>query len=462
MKNVAVILAGGIGSRLNVGIPKQFLKIAGLSVIEHTISVFENHPEIDEIAVVANNAYHQKISSYIIKNGYKKVKRILNSGPERHHSSLSAIRSYSMDGEDCNLIFHDAVRPLVSPLVISNVVAALKEYQAIDVAIPSADTIIEVTPGDTISRIPPRKSLRRGQTPQAFRLSTIREAYDRAIADPHFVTTDDCGVVVKYMPEVEVFVVPGEESNMKLTYPEDFYLIEKLFQLHTTDFRTYCLGEKERAGLNGKVVVIFGASSGIGKDLADICRGCGAKVYGYSRRMGNVNVCNVEDVRRALNKAYEEEGRIDAVVDTASILCKEPLDVMTYEQIDEAIDVNYKGMVVVAKESFRYLKESHGALLYYTSSSYTRGRMNYTIYSSTKCATVNFVQAIAEEWIPYDIQVNCINPERTKTPMRVKNFGVEDDSTLLKSEVVAEVSAKVLLSHMTGQVVDVKITNIEV
>lgn len=460
MKNVAVILAGGIGSRLNAGVPKQFLKIAGMSVIEHTMTVFENHPDIDEIAVVANDAYHQKIASYIIKNGFKKVKRILNSGAERHHSSLSAIQAYSVDGEDCNLIFHDAVRPLISPLIISNVVAALEKYKAVDVAIPSADTIIRVTPDDIISSIPPRKELRRGQTPQAFRLSTIREAYDKALADPHFVTTDDCGVVVKYLPEVEVDVVAGDESNMKLTYPEDFYLIEKLFQLRTTDFRSYNLTDREKEELQGKVILIFGASSGIGQDLMDICKANGAHVHGYSRRMGGVDVSSVEDVRRALEETFRAEGRIDAVVDTASILCKEPLDVMTYEQIDQAIDVNYKGMVVVAKESYEYLKETRGALMYYTSSSYTRGRMNYTIYSSTKCATVNFVQAIAEEWIPYGIRVNCINPERTKTPMRVKNFGVEDESTLLKSEVVAQVSAKVLLSSMTGQVVDVKIKNI--
>lgn len=462
MKNVAVILAGGIGSRLNAGIPKQFLKIAGQSVIEHTIGVFENHPEIDEIAIVANASYHQKIASYIIKNEYKKVKRILNSGSERHDSSLSAIRAYSVDSEDCNLIFHDAVRPLISPLIISNVIEALNHYKAVDVAINSADTIIRITPDNTISDIPPRNMLRRGQTPQAFRLSTIREAYNRALADPDFVTTDDCGVVVKYMSEEEVFVVSGEESNMKLTYPEDFYLIEKLFQLRTTDFRSYSLTEKERAALKDKVIVVFGASSGIGKDLVDICAKNGAKVYGYSRRMGGVNVANIEDVRRVLNEAYNNEGRLDFVVDTASILCKEPLEVMSYEQINEAIDVNYKGMVVVAKEAFKYLKESHGSLLYYTSSSYTRGRMNYTIYSSTKCATVNFVQAIAEEWIPFGIKVNCINPERTRTPMRIKNFGVEDASTLLKSEVVAEVSAKVIVSQMTGQVVDVKITNIEV
>lgn len=461
MKNVAVILAGGIGSRLNAGMPKQFLKVAGLSVIEHTINAFENHPDIDEIAIVANNSYHQKLSTYVIKNGFRKVKKILNGGNERHHSSLSAINAYSEDIEECNLIFHDAVRPLISPLIISNVVKALDIYDAVDVAIPSADTIIQVTSDNTISQIPPRKELRRGQTPQAFRLSTIKKAYEKALADPDFVTTDDCGVVVKYLPEVKVAVVAGEESNMKLTYPEDFYLIEKLFQLKTTDLLSYRLDESEKESLRNRVIVIFGASSGIGKDLMNICHDCGAKVYGFSRHLGGIDISDVEHVRKSLNDVHIAEGRIDAVVDTASILCKEPLDVMTYEQINEAIDVNYKGMVIVAKESFRYLKESHGALMYYTSSSYTRGRMNYTIYSSTKCATVNFVQAVAEEWIHFGIRVNCINPERTKTPMRVKNFGNEDESTLLKSETVAELSAKVLVSKFTGQIIDVKINNIE-
>lgn len=81
------------------------------------------------------------------------------------------------------------------------------------------------------------------------------------------------------------------------------------------------------------------------------------------------------------------------------------------------------------------------------------------MYSSTKAAVVNFVQAIAEEWDLYDIKINCINPQRTKTPMRIKNFGIEDDNTLLKSEDVASISLKTLLSNFTGEVVDIKLRN---
>lgn len=150
MKNIAIILAGGIGSRLNAGIPKQFLKVAGMTVIEHTISVFQHHPLIDEIAVVANEAYHMKIQEYVIKDRFTKVKKILMSGNERHYSSLSAIKAYEFEGE-CNLIFHDAVRPLLSAVVISRVIAALDKYGAVDVAIPSADTIIEVDENNIIT-----------------------------------------------------------------------------------------------------------------------------------------------------------------------------------------------------------------------------------------------------------------------------------------------------------------------
>ena len=298
MKNIAIILAGGVGSRLNAGIPKQFLKVAGLTVIEHTILAFQRNLLIDEIAIVANEAYHHKIEEYVIKNAFTKVKKVLSSGNERYFSSLSAINAYDSEGE-CNLIFHDAVRPLISSQIIDDVVGALEKYEAVDVAIPSADTIIEVDENNVITKIPQRKSLRRGQTPQGFRLSTIKEAYQKALADPNFITTDDCGVVLKYLPEKKIVVVEGEDCNMKLTYKEDFYLIEKLFQLKMIKFQENLLTDDERKQLTGKVIVIFGSSSGIGLDLQKLCRECGALVYGFSRSLNGTDVRNVELCLRA-------------------------------------------------------------------------------------------------------------------------------------------------------------------
>ena len=126
------------------------------------------------------------------------------------------------------------------------------------------------------------------------------------------------------------------------------------------------------------------------------------------------------------------------------------------DHLTTLMNTNYMGTVNVALEAFPYLKESKGKLVFFTSSSYTRGRAFYSIYSSTKAAIVNFVQAIAQEWEPFGISVNCINPERTKTPMRVHNFGIEPDNTLLTSEQVAITTIQSLLPNSPDNVIDVK------
>lgn len=231
-RNIAIILAGGVGSRLGMSTPKQFFKVAGKMVVEHTIDVFERNQHIDEIAIVSNPALVADFENIVLRNKWRKVKKILKGGAERYYSSLSAITAYQ--NEDANLIFHDAVRPLVSQRIIDDVVKALDTHRAVNVAVPSADTIIEVD-GDFITNIPDRSRLRRGQTPQAFDRQLISDAYDKALKDPNFRTTDDCGVVRTYLPEEPIFVVRGEESNMKLTYREDTYMMDKLFQLKSTE-----------------------------------------------------------------------------------------------------------------------------------------------------------------------------------------------------------------------------------
>lgn len=449
-KNIAVILAGGIGSRLGLSTPKQFFKVAGKMVVEHTIDAFEVNSQIDEIAIVSNPFYQSDFESMIIKNEWKKVKKILKGGAERYHSSLSAIKAY--EGGDVNLIFHDAVRPLISQRILNDVVASLATYDAIDVAMPATDTIIEVA-GDFISHIPDRSKLQRGQTPQAFHIDTISKAYEIALNDENFKVTDDCGVVVKYLPQTKVYVVKGEESNMKLTYKEDTYLLDKFFQLRKSELKETPLVKEQ---LQGKVALIFGGSCGIGAAISQCLRENGVAVFNFSRSLNGVDVGNKEQVGHALKEVYAKTGCIDFVINTAGVLHKEPLVATDYQTICDSVNTNYMGTIHVALESFTYLKESKGKLLFFTSSSYTRGRAFYSIYSSTKAAVVNFVQAIAQEWEPVGIGVNCINPERTKTPMRVQNFGIEADDSLLTADKVAYAAVQTLLSEFTGQVIDVK------
>jgi 2-C-methyl-D-erythritol 4-phosphate cytidylyltransferase len=309
---------------------------------------------------------------------------------------------------------------------------------------------------DCISAIPTRSLLRSGQTPQCFKRGVIHKAYEIALQDPQFVTTDDCGVVRKYLPDVPVFVVKGEVFNMKITYKEDLFLVDKLFQLKSQEGSQEALTEKTKEQLQGKVLVVFGGSYGIGADVARLAQECGAKVYSFSRSLNHVHVSDYEQVSEALKQVYDTEGSIHFVVNTAGILVKEALATMEYERIQQSVNVNLLGIINVAKASYPYLQKTKGSLLAYTSSSYTRGRMMYSIYSATKAAVVNLVQALAEEWSNDHIRVNCINPERTKTPMRVSNFGNEPEDTLLKSEEVAIASLNTLVADCTGEVIDVK------
>lgn len=448
-RNIAIILAGGVGSRLGMSTPKQFFKVAGKMVVEHTIDVFERNQHIDEIAIVSNPALVADFENIVLRNKWRKVKKILKGGAERYYSSLSAITAYQ--NEDANLIFHDAVRPLVSQRIIDDVVKALDTHRAVNVAVPSADTIIEVD-GDFITNIPDRSRLRRGQTPQAFDRQLIAEAYEKALKDPNFHTTDDCGVVRTYLPEEPIFVVRGEESNMKLTYREDTYMMDKLFQLKSTEPNDVQIGAESFCG---KVTVVFGGSYGIGKNIVEMLEQSGAHVHSFSRGATHTDVGDDNQVAEALAAVDQKEGHIDYVINTAGVLNREPLASMEYDTILKAVQTNYMGTVNVALRARPYLQRTRGKLIFFTSSSYTRGRAFYSIYSSTKAAIVNFVQAVAQEWDADGISINCINPERTKTPMRQQNFGIEPDETLLMPERVAEATLRTLLTDCTGQVIDV-------
>lgn len=432
--------------------------------MEHTIALLEDSAEIDEIIVMMAPGHLDAIREIVAKGDYQKVTQIIEGAKTRNGTTERAIAALGV--EECNVLFHDAVRPLLSERIIRELVSALETYAAVDTAIPSADTIIQVdSPAashkdagrlEQIVDVLPRHLLRRGQTPQAFKLSVIREAYQRAAEDPDFTATDDCTVVLRYMPDVPIAVVNGSEQNMKVTEPIDVFVADKLFQLGSHDRPDTRTVQEYQQLLAGKTLVVFGGSYGIGGDIAELAEKYGATVMSFSRSSTNTHVENRDDVRAACKKVLAETGRIDYVVNTAGVLPRGALAEASEETIYHATGVNYLAPIFIAQEFYPHLAATKGSLLLFTSSSYTRGRASYSLYSSAKAGLVNLTQALADEWADAGVRVNCINPERTGTPMRTNAFGAEPPGSLLASEVVAATSLDVLLADQTGHIIDVR------
>ena len=333
---IALILAGGTGSRFGSARPKQFTLVAGRTVLEHSIAAFEQSEEIDEIGIVAHPDHLDEVRDLLRQQPHPKVTQVVAGGKERQDSTLNGLRAFlredgtlknpaereeksttsppnsavcapaglssgkspqatekspllsaenselsaetpqlsadnpqsatanrelsadnsplsaetpqlfadnpqsataNREHSDDNpqlstdnhpavrILIHDAVRPGVSLSLIGRVCAALRSHAVANVVLPVVDTLIEVDTDGRMRRVPDRALLRRVQTPQGFHAPVLFEAYRRALADPEFRATDDCSVVFRYCPEIDIALVPGEERNLKLTYPEDLTVL---------------------------------------------------------------------------------------------------------------------------------------------------------------------------------------------------------------------------------------------
>jgi 2-C-methyl-D-erythritol 4-phosphate cytidylyltransferase len=228
MRMVAVVLGGGLGQRLGAGMPKQLLTLGGRTLVERCVAAFETAPGIDEILVVMARGYTAQVEA-LLGDRYPKVTGVIEGGQARPDSVRAALAATAAraGGADCGVLLHDAARPLVDQRIIADCVAALRVHDAAGVAVPASDTMV-VTGNGVMQSMPRRETLHRCQTPQCFRLSVISRAHELAAADPGFSPTDDCGVVMRYLPDVPVHIVPGSERNIKVTYPQDLTVAEAL------------------------------------------------------------------------------------------------------------------------------------------------------------------------------------------------------------------------------------------
>ncbi len=232
MANYALIIAGGSGNRMGQDIPKQFMHVDGCPIIIHTMKAFQNHPDINGIAVVCLEGWETVLQSYANQFTITKLKWIFPggmSGMESIHNGIYGLRDAGCDDEDLVLI-HDAVRPLLSQDIISSNIAICKRYGYAITGIKCREAILESEDGFTTTTSIPRDRLIRTQTPQTFRLKNIIDAHEEARLKGIADSVASCTLVAELGGRV-MHIVPGSEKNIKVTTVEDLEILKALMHV---------------------------------------------------------------------------------------------------------------------------------------------------------------------------------------------------------------------------------------
>ena len=227
MANIGLIIAGGSGNRMHQDIPKQFLTVNERPVIVYTLEAFQNHPEIDAIAVVCIEGWDQVLWAYARQFNISKLKMVVPGGKNGQDSIRNGVYALEkeFDGNDIVLI-HDAIRPMVSPEIISDCIRVTREFGNAITVIPCAEAMLETKDGESSESSYPRSELKRTQTPQGFRLGEIESLHKEALEKGITNSVASCTLMVELGKKV--YFSMGSEKNIKLTTVEDIDIFKAL------------------------------------------------------------------------------------------------------------------------------------------------------------------------------------------------------------------------------------------
>ena len=221
---IAVIPAGGTGTRMGADVPKQFLPLGGVPMLLHSLRAFDRAPSVDAvILVVPHEEQRRALTDVIERYGVKKVQKVIAGGETRQQSVYNGLKETDPDVEI--VVVHDAVRPFVTEDLIEQSIQAARKGGGAIVAIPMKDTPKQAGPDRQIQRTLDRNDLWLAQTPQAFRRALLLEAYEKAAIE-HLQATDDAALVERLGHKVGI--VPGTWENIKITAPEDLVIAEAI------------------------------------------------------------------------------------------------------------------------------------------------------------------------------------------------------------------------------------------
>ncbi|MCY3974547.1 MAG: bifunctional cytidylyltransferase/SDR family oxidoreductase [Simkaniaceae bacterium] len=437
----AVLLMGGEGKRFGDRIPKQFLSLAGRSVYLHTLATFIDSRLFEEIILVCSADHIDTVRRETTP--FTPLVRTVVGGTTRQLSSYAGLVAC---GETTDFVMiHDAVRPLVSQEILRQHGKEVKKHGAVNTCIPSTDTLVYTESGKSVTSIPDRTRYFSGQTPQTFAYSLILQAHENTSLKG---ASDDCSLL-QYSAGRPIRIVLGSPRNIKITSETDLFLAEQLLRLDAISV------PRSLRSLEEKTYAITGGTGGIGKHLATLLSDLGARPLLLSRSSSDypVDLTDFRATATTFRKIRTRHGPLDGLINCAGTIRIKPFRALSPDEIDSLVRANLHSLLY----SCLYASVKKGGhIINLSSSSFSRGRKEYAVYSATKAAVVNFTQGFAEEHP--DLHINVVVPQRTDTPMRRKHFPRENPKSLLSPLKVARNIVRVLQNdRITGTVLEVRV-----
>ena len=228
--NHAVIFAGGVGSRMNNNpMPKQFLEINGKPIIIHTLEIFENHPKIDGIYVACNEPWIPHLQKLVRKYCIEKLREIAPGGETSQQSIYNALNCIDEFDDETIVLIHDGVRPLVDHATVTRSIAHARQHGSAVTCVSAYETVVVSDESGRVVDVLDRNSIKIARAPQTFFLKDIFDVHKKALADGVSNVIDSCSLMRLY--EKDVHTVEGRYENIKVTTPEDFYILRSLFEI---------------------------------------------------------------------------------------------------------------------------------------------------------------------------------------------------------------------------------------
>ena len=230
--NIAVIVAGGVGSRMrSKQRPKQFLEMYNKPIIVHTIEHFENHPMIDGIVVVCVADWIDYCNFLIHKYRLEKVRTVIPGGETGQLAIYYGLKAAKMlaGNEKCVVLIHDGVRPLINEkLITDNIHSVMEHGSAITTAVVKETILVVNEDTSTINYVPSRKNSRVARAPQSFWLDDILAVHEKALKNGITNCIDSCTMMQE--SGYNLYLVDGPGENIKITTPEDFYTMRAILE----------------------------------------------------------------------------------------------------------------------------------------------------------------------------------------------------------------------------------------